>query len=182
MTMPQVMRRHAANAVTGARIALAPVYVLLVLDGRPAYGWLAGLVFALVAASDVFDGPLARRFGSESVMGRFLDHFADIGFLLAAFAAFVVRGELPWWVPAAVAAAFSFYVIDSWWRSQPRQPSLIGSRIGHAGGVANYVLVGVLTFNFAAGLELLPAALLLALFALVPMYSTAAVVARLVSR
>lgn len=176
------LRRHAANVVTASRVLLAPVFVALVLDGRPACGWIAGLVFAWIAASDVLDGPLARRFGSESPGGRFLDHFADIGFLLTALAAFVWRGELPWWVPASIAAAFTFYVLDSWLRSAPQRPNLIGSRIGHAGGVANYVLVGVLTFNHAAAIDALPAWLLAALFALVPTYSAAAVVARLVGR
>lgn len=171
--------RHAANLVSVSRVALSPVYVALVLDGRPALGWLAGLIFALVALSDVVDGRIARRFASESPIGRFLDHFADIGFLMAAFGAFVARGEAPWWVPAAVAGAFSFYVLDSWVRSAPRQPSLIGSRIGHAGGVANYVLVGVLTFNHAAAIEALAPDFMLLLFALVPIYSGAAVVARL---
>lgn len=175
-------QRHAANLVTASRVVLAPAYVALVLDGRPASGWVAGIVFAWVALSDVVDGPLARRFGGESVVGRFLDHFADIGFLLVALGAFVIRGELPWWVPAAIAGAFTFYVLDSWLRSAPRRPSLIGSRIGHAGGVANYVLVGVLTFNNAAAIDALPAWMLTGLFVLVPLYSAAAVIARLVGR
>lgn len=168
----------AANVLTGLRLGLTPLYVWAVLDGRPAWGWFAGLLFVYAAASDVIDGRLARRAGSASTAGRFLDHFADIGFLLAAFSAFVVRGTAPWWVPAAIAGAFGFYVIDSLRQSGTGQPNLIASRIGHAGGVANYVLVGVLTFNDAAAIGLLPPGLVLALLALVPLYSAAAVVAR----
>jgi len=170
--------RHAGNALTALRIAVAPMYVACVLAQTAPLGWLAGVLFALAAASDVYDGRLARRYGSASTFGRFLDHFADIGFLLAAYAAFAARGEAPWWVPASIAAAFAVYVVDSWLRSAPAQPNLIGSRIGHAGGVANYVLLGVLTFNAAAELRLLPPSVVLAMCALVPTYSAAAILSR----
>lgn len=172
-------RRHSGNLLTLARIVIAPVYVACVLAQDALLGWAAGILFAAAAASDVWDGRLARRFGQAGTFGRFLDHFADIGFLLAAYAAFVVRGDAPWWVPASIAAAFGFYVADSLLRSAPAQPNLIGSRIGHAGGVANYVLLGVLTFNAAAELRLLPPEPVLALCALVPAYSAAAVLSRL---
>lgn len=171
--------RHSGNLLTALRIAITPAYVACVLAADARLGWVAGALFAAAAASDVWDGRLARRYGQASTFGRFLDHFADIGFLLAAHAAFVVRGDAPWWVPASIAGAFGFYVADSLLRSAPAQPNLIGSRIGHAGGVANYVLLGVLTFNAAAELRLLPAGLVLALCGLVPVYSAAAVVARL---
>jgi len=139
------------------------------------------MVFAVAAASDVVDGRLARRAGTASAAGRFFDHLADIGFILVALSAYVRLGLAPWWVPASIAASFAFYFVDSL-RRTPRAPSLIGSRLGHWGGVANYVLIGVLVFNHSAGLEVLPPAVMMLLFLLVPLYSFGAIAARLLSR
>lgn len=178
MTHPLV-RAHAADAITGLRILLAIPFVLCVLDGATSLGWVAGVLFAIIAASDVADGIVARRFGAASEQGRILDHFADIGFLLIAFSTFVFIGSAPWWVPAAIAGSFGFYVIDSWRQSNPRQPSLIGSRIGHASGVLNYALIGVIVFNDSAGIGALSETVMYGLFACVPVYSGAAVAARI---
>lgn len=174
---------HIGNLLTALRVVLTPVFVTLVIAAPQSllWGWLAVLVFAAVAASDVWDGRFVRRWGRESRLGRFFDHFADIGFLLPALAVYVWLGLMPWWVPATVAAAFAFYVIDSQLRTAGGPPNLITSRIGHAGGVSNYVLVGVLVCNNSAGIGLLSPRFLFALYCLVPLYSAAAVVARVVS-
>jgi phosphatidylglycerophosphate synthase len=109
-----------------------------------------------------------------------LNHAADIVFILAALGLYVALGVVPWWVPASMAAAFAVYVADSLRRSHAR-PSLIGSRIGHVGGICNYVLVGVLVGNHTLGLGWLPASALRGLFLLVPIYSAASIATRLVS-
>jgi len=181
--MLRMLRRltpHAANALTGLRVVLTPMFVAAVLWAERSRFWgiVGVLIFAVVAASDVWDGRVARRWRSSSDAGRSFDHFADIGFLLAALGTYVAVGLVPWWVPGAVAMAFGFYVVDSRLRASVG-PTLIGSRIGHVGGVCNYVLVGVLVCNNSAGIRLLPPALLYGLFYLVPLYSAAAMGARL---
>jgi phosphatidylglycerophosphate synthase len=174
----------AANGMTAIRVLLAPAFVTMAIraDDAPLLGWLVGAIFVAVAASDVMDGRLARRWASTSNAGRTFDHLADITFILSAFGVYVVLGIAPWWVPAAIAASFAFYVLDSWSRPTLGPPSLIGSRIGHAAGVMNYTLIGVLTFNNSAGIGLLSPAVLAILFWLVPLYSTAAVLTRLAAR
>lgn len=177
--MPAALARHAANAVTAVRIALTPAFVWSVLrveDGGS--GWLAAALFAAVALSDFVDGRLARRLGADSAGGRVFDHAADIAFILAALGLYVGLGIVPWWVPASVAAAFAVYVVDSLRRSGA-QASLIGSRIGHVGGICNYALIGVLVGNDTVGLGWLPSWVMRALFALVPIYSTASILSRL---
>ena len=173
-----------ANLLTALRLLLTPVFIALVgvASGADAAGVLAVIVFAVVAASDVWDGRVARRWGSESSGGRVFDHFADIGFIVPALCAYVWLGLAPWWVPAAIAAAFAFYVIDSRVRRNAGPRNLIGSRIGHVGGVCNYVLIGVLVCNNSAGIQLLSPAFLKGLYCLVPLYSLAAVVARLATQ
>lgn len=176
------MRHHAANLVTLLRVALAPVFAIAVLGAeRGASGWIAAGVFAVVAASDAVDGRLARRLETASSAGRALDHGADIVFLLTALAIYVWIGAAPWWVPAAVAGAFGLYVADARW-PPPAPPRWNADRIGHAGGVANWVLVGVLIGNHTVGLAWLPPGALLALEAAVPIYSAAAIAGRLAAR
>lgn len=175
---------HAANLLTAMRVVLTPVFVAAVLrvDGARIGGVLAVVCFAAIAASDVYDGRVARRWGSAGDAGRMFDHFADIGFLLAALSAYALLGIAPWWVPAAVGASFGYYVIDSWRGAPTRVPSLVGSRIGHLGGISNYVLVGILVCNNTAGVHLLSSAMLECLYWLVPFYSAAAVAGRLATR
>jgi len=178
------VRRHGANVLTTVRILLAPAFVgaARLAAHEPVMALAAPVVFVVAAASDVFDGRLARRWGSASNAGRTFDHLADIGFILTALLTYAGLGIAPWWVPAAVGGSFAFYVLDSWARASVGVPSLIGSCIGHAAGVLNYGLIGVLVFNNTAAIGLLPAALLEKLFWLVPFYSTAAVIARLATR
>jgi phosphatidylglycerophosphate synthase len=181
--MSASLRAYAANALTGLRVLLTPIFVSLVASAGEARlrGWLAGIVFAIIAATDVADGRSARRWGASSNAGRTFDHLADIAFILCALSAYALLGIAPWWVPAAVAGSFGFYVLDSW-LSTAGAPTLIGSRIGHTAGVCNYVLVGVLVFNDSAHIGALSPAFLDLLFWLVPLYSTAAVVSRLTAR
>jgi hypothetical protein len=207
---------YAANLLTALRVLLTPFFILTVwlAEGALLSGVVAVLLFAVIAASDVLDGRLARRWRTASNAGRAFDHFADVGFLVLALTAYVGLGIAPWWVPATVAGTFAFYVIDSWRRpaaapdgvagqaprsdqaepaldrmpaadppaADPPGAGLIGSRIGHVGGVCNYVLVGVLVCNNSARIQLLSPAFLSLLFCLVPLYSGGAVVARLRSR
>jgi CDP-diacylglycerol--glycerol-3-phosphate 3-phosphatidyltransferase len=177
------VRPDAANTLTALRLVLAPVFAVAVRGAveAPVLGAVAVAVFAVCAASDVIDGRLARSRGTASNAGRTFDHLADIVFLLTALCTYAALNIAPWWVPAAVAASFGFYAVDSWRRRQPKAPSLIGSRLGHAAGVMNYVLVGVLVVDQSAGVRVLPDAVLTGLFWLVPVYSAAAVAARLAS-
>jgi len=181
--MLQRLGPNAANTLTAARILLTPLFVALICaaPATPLLGWIAVVVFAAIAASDVLDGRLARRWGSESNVGRMFDHLADISFIVAALWTYTRLGLVPWWVPAAVAASFAFYLIDSWSRPTARG-GLIGSRVGHAGGVCNYVLIGVLVCNDSAAIRALTDATLHVLFCVVPLYSGLAIVTRLRAR
>jgi phosphatidylglycerophosphate synthase len=169
-----------ADAVTALRLVITPVFIACVIRAQAAaaVGWVAGALFAVAAWSDIADGRIARRLGTASDRGRILDHFADIAFILGALGTFVSIGVAPWWVPASIATAFSVYVVDSWIRTAPVKPTLIGSRLGHVGGIANYVLIGVLVFNDSAALHWLPPAFVQFLFTLVPLYSGAGIAVR----
>ena len=152
------------NVITLSRVAAAPLFVLCcdwAAQGTAAARWPAALLFGGVVATDVLDGRLARRLGTSSVFGRFLDHGADIFFILFALGWFAAWDWVTVWLPAAIAWSFGLYAFDSWRRSggpgQPRR--LLGSRLGHIGGILNYAAVGVVMAERALGLPLAPAPL-----------------------
>lgn len=90
------------------------------------------------AATDFLDGPVARRAGAAGGAGRWLDSVTDAAFVLAALGCFAAAGAIPIYIPALIAASFGQYVIDSILIGPGRGP--IRSRLGHYGGVVNYVL------------------------------------------
>jgi CDP-diacylglycerol--glycerol-3-phosphate 3-phosphatidyltransferase/cardiolipin synthase len=70
------------TALTWLRIVLIPVFVAVyyVPDTwleASAKNWTAMTVFAIAAATDWFDGYLARKWGQTSAFGAFLDPVAD---------------------------------------------------------------------------------------------------------
>lgn len=74
----------APNALTLARVGLAPVILVMLmlagLDDASASGrliLLAGLAIALAGVFDFLDGRLARAWGVESAFGQFWDPIAD---------------------------------------------------------------------------------------------------------
>jgi cardiolipin synthase len=88
-----------ANWLTLLRILLIPVFVsLLVYRQRgPAL-----IVFLAAAATDLLDGYVARRRGSQSRLGAFLDPLADKLLLIASFVTLTWLKALPFWITAVV--------------------------------------------------------------------------------
>jgi CDP-diacylglycerol--glycerol-3-phosphate 3-phosphatidyltransferase len=87
-----------ANAVTIARLTVAPVVLaLIVADGD---SWPAVAAWVVLASTDGVDGYLARRHGTTRA-GAFLDPLADKVLVLGAMAALVADGVF-WWVPVAL--------------------------------------------------------------------------------
>jgi phosphatidylglycerophosphate synthase len=175
------LRRHGANAVTSLRLVLTPLFLWVVQQayhGGPC--WVAGLLFVVIAASDVLDGTVARAAGSASRRGRLFDHVTDLAFVFSSLLLFVEHGVVPWWVPTAVGASFALYVADSWRRSDAAaRLDLQGTRIGHAGGIVNYVVIGALVGNDVCRFRVLGESALHVLFGMVLLVSAASVLTRL---
>jgi len=94
-------RRAAAflSGITYLRIVLVPVIMALVLAGyRIRYTYvIAGILFGIAAATDFFDGRLARRWKQTSTLGSFLDTTADKLLVSGALVALVaVDRTSPW--------------------------------------------------------------------------------------
>ncbi len=71
------------NILTLSRIVAVPVLVALLWVTEPWLYALAFALYALVGVTDYFDGYFARRMGSVSKLGAFLDPIAD-KFMVAA--------------------------------------------------------------------------------------------------
>jgi len=88
-----------ANWLTVLRILLIPVFVSLLVYGKPG---VALLVFLTAAVTDLLDGYVARRRGSQSRLGAFLDPMADKLLLSASFVTLTYLKALPFWIAAVV--------------------------------------------------------------------------------
>ncbi len=94
-----------ANALTLVRLALAPVFVLLIRQDTVLGMRSAAAVFTLAALTDTVDGWLARRTGTITRFGRAVDPLADkllVALALVSFVVMGVPGVAPWMVAAVV--------------------------------------------------------------------------------
>jgi cardiolipin synthase (CMP-forming) len=88
------------NLITLSRIALTPVFVLLLQDGNYKF---ALLVFVIAGLSDGLDGLIAKHFHSTSRLGAILDPAADKILLVSAYVMLTVLGHIPMWLMTVVA-------------------------------------------------------------------------------
>ncbi|MFZ1887520.1 MAG: CDP-alcohol phosphatidyltransferase family protein [Candidatus Binataceae bacterium] len=143
-----MLRAQAANALTIARFGLAAAWIALYF-ATPTARAVFALIAIAAAASDFFDGRLARRLGVGGGAGRWLDPVADVTFVLAALGCAAAADAIPLYIPILIVASFSQYAIDS--RILHRAGGPIRSRLGHWGGVVNYALVLALAMTPPGG-------------------------------
>ena len=86
------------NALTMLRIVGVPLFLWLLL-GPQADGW-AVAVLTVSGFTDWLDGVVARATGSISRIGQLLDPLADRLYILATLGGLLLRGIIPWWLPA----------------------------------------------------------------------------------
>jgi len=96
-----VALRDLPNLITGFRILLVPVLVLVLRDTSRSASMVAAFTFFLACWSDFFDGYLARRHGLTSSLGKLLDPLADkliVVAVLVMLAATARQPRIPGWV------------------------------------------------------------------------------------
>jgi CDP-diacylglycerol--glycerol-3-phosphate 3-phosphatidyltransferase len=94
-----------ANALTGLRIVLVPVFaVLLFADGGHQDGWRVAAwgAFAVAAFTDRLDGQVARAWGQVTEFGKLADPIADKALTGTALVGLSLLDDLSWWVTAVV--------------------------------------------------------------------------------
>jgi CDP-diacylglycerol--glycerol-3-phosphate 3-phosphatidyltransferase/cardiolipin synthase len=120
----RVTRRWtAADALTAVRLPLA--VLSLVADDVGA----RVAIVAVAAATDLLDGPIARRFGA-SVFGAVLDPIADKLFMACAFGVVAFSGQLEWYEIAGVLVRDIVATVAFVVTAISRRPSAIPARLG----------------------------------------------------
>jgi CDP-diacylglycerol--glycerol-3-phosphate 3-phosphatidyltransferase len=84
------------NALTIARLALIPVFVVLMVRAGHRPSWPAGVTFGIAGITDQVDGFLARRWHVESRFGKLADPLADRLMIDAAVILLFAYDRLPW--------------------------------------------------------------------------------------
>jgi CDP-diacylglycerol--glycerol-3-phosphate 3-phosphatidyltransferase len=93
--MPVLARSTLPNAITVARMALAPVVFFLIFVPSFAARFVAWIFFLIAAFSDLWDGYLARKHGWISNFGMLVDPIADKLLLVCTFVPFYVISNRP---------------------------------------------------------------------------------------
>jgi CDP-diacylglycerol--glycerol-3-phosphate 3-phosphatidyltransferase len=143
-----------ANALTVLRLALVPVFLVLLFhdDGDDAV-WrvLAWVAFAVASVTDRIDGELARRRGLVTDFGVIADPIADKALIGAALIGLSLLDELPWWITVVIlvreigVTLLRFFVI--------RHGVMPASRGGKAKTLLQAVAIGLLVLPLGGILQ-----------------------------
>lgn len=103
--VPRARVANLANVLTGVRLILVPVFLVLLFagDGHET-GWRLGAfaVFVVAVVTDRFDGALARAYGMITEFGTLADPIADKALIGSALVGLSLIGDLPWWVTIVI--------------------------------------------------------------------------------
>ena len=126
-----------ANALTAVRLLLVVPFAFFMTKGDVRSAVFALIVWAVALTTDFLDGPIARRRGTVTAWSGTFDHTTDFLFVTSGLFAGAFRGVFPWILPILIVAAFSQYVIDSYWIH--RHAKLRGSKLGRYNGMLYFV-------------------------------------------
>ena len=134
MHIREVSSQHAADAVSLSRVLLLVPLVWLVIVGSQ---W-AVVVLAAIIASDLLDGPIARRLGTAGSRGALLDATCDVLVVMSAAIAAALSDARYAGLAAVMAMAFLSYGALS---------LIIGrfayTRLGRYDGVVSYGAIAI---------------------------------------
>jgi CDP-diacylglycerol--glycerol-3-phosphate 3-phosphatidyltransferase len=122
-----------ANALTALRLLLVIPFAFFMNKGDVRFARFALIVWVVALGTDFLDGPIARRRGTVTAWSGTFDHTTDFLFVTSGLFAGACRGVFPWILPVLIVAAFSQYLIDSYWIHRHRK--LRGSKLGRYNGM-----------------------------------------------
>ena len=126
-----------ANVLTAIRLLLVVPFAFFMARGDERSAVFALIAWVVALSTDFLDGPIARRRGTVTALSGTFDHSSDFLFVTSGIFAGAYRGVFPWVLPVCITAAFSQYVIDSYWIH--RQSKLRGSKLGRYNGMLYFV-------------------------------------------
>jgi CDP-diacylglycerol---glycerol-3-phosphate 3-phosphatidyltransferase len=102
---PPVPVLNVANALTGLRLALVPVFLVLTVASRlthPGLRMAATVVFVVASLTDFVDGWIARTWQLVTSFGKVADPIADKALTGTALVLLSWYGHLPWWATVVI--------------------------------------------------------------------------------
>ncbi|HLQ14450.1 MAG TPA: CDP-diacylglycerol--glycerol-3-phosphate 3-phosphatidyltransferase [Candidatus Eisenbacteria bacterium] len=90
------------NVLTLSRLAAIPPLMLLLMLRFPGHDQLAAALFIVFSLTDILDGEIARRRGTVSNFGKFLDPLADKLFVLSVLIVLVQEGLVAAWIVVVI--------------------------------------------------------------------------------
>lgn len=138
------------NYLTLTRIVLVPILVIIFyLPFQWSYLTCAG-IFAFAAATDWFDGYLARRLNQSTPFGAFFDPVADKIMVATALCLLIDEFRVPWiTVPALIIIGREIVVsaLREWMAELGKRTSVAVSMIGKAKTMAQMVSITLLLLS-----------------------------------
>ena len=95
---------NTANKLTMLRVALIPVYLIVLYWGFAGATYVALAIFIVASLTDFVDGYIARHYNQTTNFGKFMDPLADKILVLSSMLWFCSVGRLPAWAVAIVVA------------------------------------------------------------------------------
>ncbi len=132
--------------ISSLRIAVLPLFFYLY---NPANIISCLILLAFSAATDFFDGYLARKLKATSKFGAYFDATTDFVLVIGIFAFFTLKGYYPIWLPLLIAISFVQFLATSRFAKKLYDP--IGKYIGSAlyiGIVLTLVFPTQTTYSF----------------------------------
>jgi CDP-diacylglycerol--glycerol-3-phosphate 3-phosphatidyltransferase len=92
------MKLTVPNQLTILRIILTPIFLYFFLQNTVEYKLIGTIIFLFAAATDWYDGYVARKFNVITRWGQFMDPLADKILISAALCVFAYLGYIYWWM------------------------------------------------------------------------------------
>lgn len=89
------------NVLSSIRLALVPVFLVLLLVGNFAF---ALIILAVAGITDYLDGYFARRLNQVTRLGQLLDPAADRLYIFSTLIGLAVTQQIPLWLAAVIIA------------------------------------------------------------------------------
>ncbi|MDD1775968.1 MAG: CDP-alcohol phosphatidyltransferase family protein [Candidatus Methanomethylicus sp.] len=93
--------------ITSLRVVLLPLLAYLIYSDS---NLSATVLFAFLVATDLADGHIARRLGSDSKHGAYFDASADFILIMGIFLTFAIKQTHSFWIPLLIALCFSQFL------------------------------------------------------------------------
>ncbi|MCB0347436.1 MAG: CDP-diacylglycerol--glycerol-3-phosphate 3-phosphatidyltransferase [Bdellovibrionales bacterium] len=87
-------RKQLPNMITLSRIAFVPFIIYFMMDTDFFSGFIAAVLFIIASITDYYDGYFARKYKTESFLGKFLDPISDKLLVSSILIMFVYMGRL----------------------------------------------------------------------------------------